>query len=419
MRQAKTINDISLEKLYELAFVLFVISRILFVNTHLPDLLGTTLTNRLSDVLLLCALGILSLVAYKYNSPKKTFILVILGFGIIGLSYVKSGASNLFMSAVFFYYSGAVRDKKRFAALVIWLNVAIILLVAALSMSGLIGTLVKQRTKTTAIRSSLGFVHPNQIAIMMFVVICMIFYRGMDKRLRGREMDYVVAGFLTVAVFLITNTMTFLALASLMLVSLFAYDAILSRFQMPRKVTRHFVRTGLLVIGLIAGAVFYHFWKNPLALKGVWVTFRARFLLSKKYIQAYGIKPFGSKIAIGTDVVIPGFESGYYYLDNGYFRLFVENGFLAGLIVVVLLLRAIVNLTRQGKWKMLVILLCIMLYLFNEQKMLTLYFNPFWVLLREYMLPGKTLRVKSMTITLPASMIDRPQNNTTEASETQ
>jgi len=419
MRQARTISDISLEKLYELSFVLFVVSRVLFVNTHLPDLLGATLASGLSDVLLLCALGILALVAYKYNSPKNTFILLILGFGIIGLSYVNSRASNLFMSAVFFYYSGAVRDKKGFATLVIWLYAVMILLVAALSMTGLIGTLVKQRTKTTALRYSLGFTHPNQVAIMTFVMICMVFYRGMDKRLRGRETDYVIAGFLTVIVFLITNTMTFLALAFLMLVSLFAYDAILSHFRLPRKVTRHFVRSGLLVIGLVAGAVFYHFWKNPLALKGFWVTFRARFLLSQKYVQAYGIKPFGSKIAIGTDVVIPGFESGYYYLDNGYFRLFVENGFLAGAIVVFLLLRAIVNLTRHGKWKLLVILLCIMLYVFNEQKMLTLYFNPFWVLLREYMLPGKTQRVDSLTITLPESMIDGPQNNTTEVSESQ
>jgi len=419
MRQAKTINDISLERLYELSFVLFVISRILFGNTHLPDLLGVTLANRLSDVLLMCALGILALVAYKYNSPKKTFILLILGFGVIGLSYVNCRASNLFMSALFFYYSGAVRDRKGFATLTIRLYAVIILLVAALSMSGLIGTMVKQRTKTEAIRSSLGFVHPNQVAIMTFIMICMIFYRGMDKRLRGRETDYVVAGFLTVAVFLITNTMTFLALAALMLVALFSYDAILSHFRLPRKVTRHFVRTGLLVIGLVAGAIFYHFWKNPLALKGVWVTFRARFLLSQKYVQAYGIKPFGSKIALGNDVVIPGFESGYYYLDNGYFRLFVENGFLAGTIVVILLLRAIVNLTRQGKWKLLVILLCILLYVFTEQKMLTLYFNPFWVLLREYMLPGKTQRVKSLTITLPTSMIDGGQNQTTELSESQ
>lgn len=419
MRQAKTINAISLEKLYELSFVLFVLSRVLFGNTHLPELLGITLTNMLSDVLLLCALGILALVAYKYNSPKNTFILLILGFGVIGLSYVNSRASNLFMSAVFFYYSGAVRNKKRFATLVIWLYAAIILLVAALSMSGLIGTLVKQRSKTQALRSSLGFVHPNQVAIMMFVMICMIFYRGMDKRLRSRETDYIIAGFLAVGVFLITNTMTFLALTVLMLVALFAYDAILSHFRMPRKVTRHFVRTGLLVIGLVAGAVFYHFWKNPLALKGIWVTFRARFLLSQKYVTAYGIKPFGSKIALGTDVVIPGFESGYYFLDNGYFRLFVENGLLAGMIVMFLLFRAIVNLTRQGKWKLLVILLCIMLYMFNEQKMLTLYFNPFWVLLREYMLPGRKLRVKSLTLTLPTSMIDGGHNNTTEAGESQ
>jgi len=419
MRQSKTINAISLEKLYELSFVLFVLSRVLFGNTHLPELLGITLTNMLSDVLLLCALGILALVAYKYNSPKNTFILLILGFGVIGLSYVNSRASNLFMSAVFFYYSGAVRNKKRFATLVIWLYAAIILLVAALSMSGLIGTLVKQRSKTQALRSSLGFVHPNQVAIMMFVMICMIFYRGMDKRLRSRETDYIIAGFLAVVVFLITNTMTFLALTVLMLVALFAYDAILSHFRMPRKVTRHFVRTGLLVIGLVAGAVFYHFWKNPLALKGIWVTFRARFLLSQKYVTAYGIKPFGSKIALGTDVVIPGFESGYYFLDNGYFRLFVENGLLAGMIVMFLLFRAIVNLTRQGKWKLLVILLCIMLYMFNEQKMLTLYFNPFWVLLREYMLPGRKLRVKSLTLTLPTSMIDGGHNNTTEAGESQ
>ena len=419
MRTDGSLKEITLEKLYEFSFVLFVISRIMFTYTHLPDLLGAAVSGILEDVLLLCALGLLALVAYKYNSPKNTFILLIIGFGIIGMTYANSRASNLFMSALFFYYSGVVRDKKGFATLVIRLDTAIILLLAALSLSGLIDLSVTQRTKSTAIRSSLGFVHPNQLAMMTFVMMCMIFYRGMENRRRNRDKDYIITGILMIAIFLITNTMTFLALAFLLFVSMFAYDAVLSHFSMSRKATRHFVRMGLLLIGLIAGIFVYHFWKNPLALKGALVTFRARFLLSQKYIIAYGIKPFGSRIAVGTDVVIPGFESGYYYLDNGYIRLFVENGLLAGVIVVFLLLRAIVNLTRHCKWKLLVILLCFMLYVFNEQKMLTLFFNPFWVLLREYILPGKTKRVKFLTITLPASMVDGPQNNTTEVSESQ
>lgn len=419
MRTDGSLKEISLEKLYEFSFVLFVISRIMFTYTHLPDLLGATVSGLLEDVLLLCALGLLALVAWKYRSPKNTFILLILCFGIIGMSYVSSRASNLFMSALFFYYSGAVRDKKGFATLVLRLYIAIILLLAALSLSGLIDLSVRQRTRSTAIRSSLGFVHPNQLAMMAFVMICMIFYRGMENRRRNRDMDYILAGCMMVAVFLITNTMTFLALAFLLFVSLFAYDAVLSHFSMSRKATRHFVRMGLVVIGLVAVFFVFHFWKNPLALKGALVTFRARFLLSQKYIAAYGIQPFGSRIAVGTDVVIPGFEQGYYYLDNGYIRLFVENGLLAGVIVMFLLFRAIVNLTRQGKWKLLVILLCFMLYIFNEQKIMTLYFNPFWVLLREYMLPGKKLRVKSLTVTLPATGVDEPRNNTTEVSESQ
>lgn len=419
MRTDGSLKEISLEKLYEVSFVLFVISRIMFTYTHLPDLLGAGVSGVLEDGLLLCALGLLALVIWRYKSPKNTFILLILGFGIIGLSYVNSRASNLFMSALFFYYSGVVRDKKGFATLVIRLYTAIILLLAALSLCGLIDLSVTQRTRSTAIRSSLGFVHPNQLAMMAFVMICMIFYRGMENRRRNRDMDYIIAGILTVVVFLITNTMTFLALAFLLFVPLFAYDAVLSHFSMSRKATRHFVRMGLAVIGLVAGFFVYHFWKNPLALKGALVTFRARFLLSQKYIAAYGIQPFGSRIVVGTDVVIPGFERGYYYLDNGYIRLFVENGLLAGLIVVFLLIRAIVNLTRHGKWKLLVILLCFMLYVFNEQKILTLYFNPFWVLLREYMLPARKLRVKSLTLTLPASMIDRGQNHSTEAGESQ
>lgn len=392
----ETGGKLSNEMLYKLSFVLFALSRILFGSSHLGDMMGEGVVTKISDALLVCALMVLVLLAANFHYPKTDLVPLLACGGIIGLSLLKCRSTNLFISFLYMYFAVVVAHPKRFARLVIGLFAAIIVILALLSVSGLISMTVKQRASNDATRYSLGFTHANQLAIMVFVIICMLFYIHSGSGRWGKYWKYIVSGALAIPTFLVTNTFSFLALYLLLAFASFAYDAALSKAHLPKREAKRFIRIGLLILGVITGLAVLYIWRNPYALSGGLKTFRTRFLLSQKYITAYGIKPFGSKIAIGTDVAIPGFKAGYYYLDNGYIRLFVEYGFVAGLLVVGLMARTLINLVRRSKWQLLIILLCILLYLFNEQKMMTVFFNPFWLLLREYMLPDRAARLKAL-----------------------
>lgn len=398
MTMERTETKLRLEQLYTLAFLIFVVSKIVFGSTHLPDLLGEGVVEKIADGLLLCTLALLCLVALFYPYPQKGFVAFGLCGALLAASYLKSRASNLFLSFLFVYFSSVLRHKKRFARTVIGAFSAILALMTALSVSGLIGMTIKLRASNDATRYSLGFTHANQVALMVFVIICMLFYCETEFR-RGRAYGkYILSGALALVTFIVTNTFSFLALTLLLIMASFAYDAMLSRVKLPPRDAKRFIRVGLLIMLAIVLAVVCYFWKNPYRLSGALKTFRTRFLLSQKYIKAYGIKPFGSKIIIGEDVEIPGFKRGYYFLDNGYIRLFVEYGLLAGALVMLLLARTVWNLVRAGKWQLLIIALCLMVYLFSEQKIMTVFFNPFWLLLRDYMLPRRRARVRVVSV---------------------
>ena len=373
------------EMLFALAFMSLVISRVLFGSTHLGDLLGEGVVNALSNVFLLVSFGLLAGVAYRYQYPKQGLVQLILAFGVVSLSYLTSRASNLFVTVVFLYYADVVIDRKRFVKFFSKFYLGIILFVAALSVTGLRDMNVKQRSTLDAMGYSLGFGHANQVAIIIFSILCIIFSLAMDRRSLDKLWVYLGASVLTAITFLITKSLTFLALCGLLIGSSFCYDAILSKIRLPQKQAQRFIRLGLLMLAAFAALFVVYFWKRPYMLKGSLVTFRARFVLSQKYINAYGIKLFGSQITLGDNVVIPGYPPGYYMLDNGYVRLPVEYGLLASLLVFYMLFRIIRNLINEAKWQLLIIMVCLLLYFFNEWKIVVLFYSPFWILMRPYM----------------------------------
>ena len=383
---------ISKQFVFTLSFVLLVLSRLMFDSTHLSELLGEKTTSVISSVLLMGAMLLMMFLAIFYKYPRKGVFLLVICIGIFGLSCFKCRATNLFISFLFLYYSNVIIDKKKFARTVIVLFAAMLIVVSSLSVSGLISMSVKERATSDALRYSLGFIHPNQVGIIVFEIIAMIFYIDAGTKHYRKYIKYIISGFLTIVTFLITNTFSFVALAMLLMAASFAYDVLLCQGWFSQKSLKRFFRIGLIVLAVIVAVVVYRIWNNPSILQGSLKTLRTRFVLSQRYIKAYGIKPFGSKIITGDDVAIPGFSSGYFYLDNGYARLLVEYGLIAGLTVMLGLFRAVSNLIRIPKWQYLIIMLCLLVYLFNEQRMITVFFNPMLLLMSEYIIPDHRAR---------------------------
>ena len=371
--------------LFSVAFVILELSRLFFGSTYIGDLLGNSVVSMLSDGLLAIALVILLFTAAFSRLTWKRLFLFLFGCVIFGLSMLKSHATNMLVGFLFFFFADAITDKNRFSRLIIGVFIGVILLSAALSLSGLMGSKITQRASNAAMRNSLGFNHPNHLGMMVFVVISVIFYIQSRHGQNGRLGKYFLCGILILATYMITNTFSFLAVAMLLMMTSFAYDVVHSTIKLPPKQAKRFIRIGLLFFIAIIGAAVVYFWKNPYLLKGAFKTLRMRFTLSQKYLKAYGIKPFGSHIALGENVALPGFKPGYSFLDSGYVRIFVESGFFVGVLLMFAIVRIIWNLIKHAQWQVLIIVLCMMVYFFNEQKMLTVSYNPFWMLLWEYL----------------------------------
>jgi hypothetical protein len=343
--------------------------------------LGDNVVSLLSDGLLAISLVLLLFSAVHRRMTWERAFLFLFCCAIFGLSMLKSHATNMMVGFLFIFFADAITDKNRFARLIIGVFIGVILLSAALSLSGLMGAKITQRASNAAMRNSLGFNHPNHLGMMMFVVISVIFYIQSRRGRNGRLGKYILCGILILATYLITNTFSFLAVAMLLMMASFAYDVVHSTIKLPPKKAKRFIRIGLLFFIAIIGAAVVYFWKNPYLLKGAFKTLRMRFTLSQKYLKAYGIKPFGSHIALGENVALPGFKPGYSFLDSGYVRIFVESGFFVGVLLMFAIVRIIWKLIKHAQWQVLIIVLCMMVYFFNEQKMLTVSYNPFWMLL--------------------------------------
>jgi len=401
-------GQLSYGVLYTLSFTVLVISKLFLGSTFVGDLLGVQIAGWISDILYLVALLLLGGVALYYNYPKKGFVLILLAFGALCVSYLTNRATHVILSAIYLYYADVIKDRKKLTRYLCILYTAIILIVAFLSITGLIGTSVKERNNIGAIGYSLGFSHANVVAILFFSIICQVFSLGMDRKWFEKLSAYLVVVCLMIVGFAITHSLSFLALCLLLLAGSFCHDAILCRLTLPKKTAQRFIRLGLLVVGATIGGFIVYFWKNPRLLRGSLLTFRARFAFSQKYIKAYGIKPFGSRIVVGDNVAIPGYSAGYNYLDNGYVRLLVECGLLDTILVVCVMLRTINNLIRASKWQLLLIMLCLMAYLFNEWKVISIYFTPAWILLSPYMRASVKRRMKHMTIVVNPNSTTKP-----------
>ena len=134
-----------------------------------------------------------------------------------------------------------------------------------------------------------------------------------------------------------------------------------------------------MILSIILIGVIIFFWKNPNLLKSELKTFRSRFTISKKYINAYGIKLFGNRIALGSKVFLSGYGNTYGYLDNGIFRILVEMGLVYFCLFFYRYIASIRRMIKSRDTIMIVYSFLFIIYGFMEYSALLLAFNIFLI----------------------------------------
>jgi hypothetical protein len=370
-------RKIDKEYLFYFAYFFLMIKEICLKKANISDILPQTAINTMSALCSICLFGSLAviLICFERYTVKKAALYLIL-FGIFALSVYTCGTLSPFIALLFILCSHSI-DFEKFGRFGLRLQAVILLVVSVLAATGVIGMGVRYRSDMMeTARYAMGFNQPNVFALLIFQWLSLFFYLHRNDTSKKKYIIYLAIEGIT---YFLSDSNTFLITASLLLLFDVGIRIINKIFSISKEMKKRLGCVILAVIVIAALIAIRHWWLNPKELALSARTFMSRFTLSKKYITAYGIHWFGNHIVTGTSVAIPGFQAGYYYLDNGYVRALVEYGIFVSICAAAMVVVYLKKLIRMQDWSMIFIAICLLFYTFCEAKVVTIPFNIFLI----------------------------------------
>ena len=225
--------------------------------------------------------------------------------------------------------------------------------------------------KTGEVRLSLGFIHPNTLGFILFIIGLLIFVDSYEVRRRN---SFAALLLLTAVDFYIANsrttTLLLLVMDIVMATKVFKNDMI-SRFLNKKRVRNLLL---IFVIALIGFTVWFATSYNGsgrlLQLNGL---LNNRIRNGSYYMSLYGISLFGKNI---PEFVLWNDNFTQLYLDNGYLLMLIKYGVIATVIYVMMILQSARKAIRVKNIAMVVAIGLIAVSLFTEQSALRWCFCP-------------------------------------------
>ena len=360
----------SKNRLYVLIYTFYILDELFLLRTNIVDLLTETGVSLLSMGCKAAIYGLLAVYVTQFMQigPRRFLVMAAL-LGAFAVSTLSSHATTMLQTLVL-VLCFCDADMDRIARQCVWLMAAIAAATVFLAVAGLITNKVKDRQVFEAVRLSYGFRHANTLAQLGFQLSAAFLYLKRKKRSMAK---FLVPLAVTLACFYTSYSLAGAAVSLLLIGASFVAECLERGKKLPRRLLLAAVVVALAVILLI----IVHYWRNPFEIGNQIKSLRVRFTYSKRYIRAYGIHPFGRRIAIGSQVQLPGYKIGYGYLDNGYIRILVESGALVFALFMYFQLAYLRRLIRGRQALLCIIQICFMIYGFLEYKALTVMFNVF------------------------------------------
>lgn len=352
-------------------YLLCLIIGIIFTTISLTALAAQTpwiITISNSVLLVLC---IVQLVRTFYLLRKKTTWLLLWCVCAVLLLVGYRTVSDRTILEAFAYGTGAVFvDYKRIIRTMKSTWLWCLVTVALLSLMRIIPTTGGVR-ETGEVRLSVGFIHPNTLGFILFIIGLLTFVDSYEARSRN---NFIALLLLTAVDFYIANsrttTLLLLIMDIVMAAKVFKNDMI-SRF-----LNKKWVRNLLLffVVALIDFTVWFATSYNGsgrlLQLNGL---LNNRVQNGSYYMSLYGISLFGKNI---PEFVLWSDNFTQLYLDNGYLLMLIKYGVIATVIYVMMILRSARKAIRVKNIAMVVAIGLIAVSLFTEQSALRWCFCP-------------------------------------------
>lgn len=311
------------------------------------------LLDKIAFGLLLC-----KVVLTRYE--KREFFIVLSLGGLAIVNYMASGNTDAIMNVLMLSSLKNVDLKKVFKVSLFSL-IFIVSLVGILSVAGIAGdvSMTEYFRKMVGIetRFCFGFSHPNQWAhamFMIFLFMALAYWESMS----WAKIFIIAVGSYVVYHYSGSRAGLLVGIVLILLLIMYHYGS---------KIMNTIVMKVLTFLGLLGS------WVVPLVcmadtklseilIDTFHIVFTGRLTYAKQFCKYYGITLWGKKLE--TYLTVEEFQN--IVLDLGHIRFLLENGVILFLVWIVFLFILAVYALKKNEGKVLVGIICITLYSFNE-----------------------------------------------------
>lgn len=321
-----------------------------------------------SVLLGLCLVQILR-TFYLLRNKTRWMLSWCFGFSVFLVSYLIADDRTLFEA--FVYATGAIfvdynKIIKTMKSTWIWCALTVV----ALSLVNIIPTNTGFR-ETGIPRMSLGFVHPNTLGFVCFIIGLLLLIDSYKKVTRNNIIKLLL---LTLVAYFIANSRTssilLLALDIVMIAKVFR-NSMITTFLKKRWM---YTLVAISVIGLVG----FTLWIATSYSGTIKQMMLNRFLNNRAqngayYMSLYGISLFGRSI---PEFVLWSDNFTQLYLDNGYLLMLIKYGVIAATLYIMMILQAAKKAAKNRDAVIIMAIVLVALSLFAEQSALRWCFCP-------------------------------------------
>ncbi|MBP3275666.1 hypothetical protein [Kandleria sp.] len=347
-------------------------------------------TSDINDQMAVIILGLLLAQIVLFQKYQFHELVVI---GMISLPIIIATLNsnhNRMMSTWIFIVAAKYIDFDKIVKLTYYVELIMTLIVIYLFQTGVITELTMYRG--SMVRHSLGFIHPNQLGMRIFLLVVCRCYIRRDK---FNIIDWGIIIAAAVFVERVANSKT-------SYFSLVTFAIIMAAYEITRSlgVKQEVYSNMMIVTAVICNAAsiilsFMNLSKYPF-LKMIDVFMSKRFSQCHRTLKYYGIKILGQEIKL--IVTRPGVGKTYrFWLDNAYMSILLRYGLIVFFFFSILYIIAMIYLKQNNRHLLVAILCLYAIYGLMENNFFSMSNNLFLLTL-SYPIYSKNIHVEEKNI---------------------
>lgn len=341
-------------QIFYIAYVLMIINATLIKNIN----------NTVSRIIIVVyiALYVLNMLLKKYTI--KEFLILHVGFLIIGIIFLKSKETDILILGVILLSSSRI-DFKKVVKLDFITRLIGVICTILFSLTGITTNFIMYRIKepnyTIEVRNSLGFIHPNTLSVNIFILILAYVY------IRYKSIKIIECVTLVVIMYTfseITGSRTGIICIAILILSIILERK--TQFS-SRKIFKFIFIYGIPICVLISFTLTILYSYNIEVINVMNKIFTGRIRSANYFLENYGISLFGQSLELISIVQAQQTSEQMRILDNLYISLGVRSGIVFLIIYNIIYVKLNKFIVNQNYKCEMILITNLMIYGFMEK----------------------------------------------------